>query len=141
MARSVADAATILSIIAGRDPLDNFTFAQPLAVPDYTKALNPLAFKGARIGVARQFASRNANVQAAFNASVEIIRGLGATIVDPADFPDFTELRASGNETIVLLTDFKVCNSVSLYTIQKLTTTGRLMWNATSQAFSKFQLE
>lgn len=108
MARSVADAATILTVIAGRDPLDNFTFAQPFFVPDYAKALNANAFKGARIGVARQFASRNAVVQAAFNESVEIIRGLGATIVDPADFPDFAEIRASGNETVVLLTDFKV---------------------------------
>ena len=36
------------------------------------------------------------------------MRGLGATIVDPADFPDFAEIRASGNETIVLDTDFKV---------------------------------
>lgn len=108
MARSVADAATILAIIAGRDPLDNFTLAQPPVVPDFTKALNPDALKGVRIGVARQFASRNSAVQAAFNASVDIIRGLGATIVDPAEFPDFDELQASNNETIVLDTDFKV---------------------------------
>lgn len=119
MARSVADAATILSVIAGRDPLDNFTFAQPPIVPDYTKALNPNALKGVRLGVARQFAGRSATVLAAFNASVDIIRGLGATIVDPADFPDFAEIRASGNETIVLDTDFKVrqraSHSTALY--------------------------
>ena len=109
MARSVADAAAILTIIAGRDPLDNFTLAQPPVVPDFSKALNPNALKGVRIGVARQFASRSsAPVQAAFNASVDIIQGLGATIVDPAEFPDFEELRASDNETIVLDTDFKV---------------------------------
>ena len=108
MARSVADAATVLSIIAGRDPLDNFTFAQPPVVPDYTKALDKNALKGARLGVARQFAGRNANVLAAFNASVELMAQMGATIVDPADFSDFAEISASGNETIVLLTDFKV---------------------------------
>ncbi|THG99716.1 hypothetical protein EW026_g2704 [Hermanssonia centrifuga] len=108
MCRSVADAATILSIIAGRDPLDNFTFAQPPVVPDYTKALDPNALKGVRLGVARQFAGNNENVLAAFNASLDVMRGLGATIVDPADFPDFAEIRASGNETIVLDTDFKV---------------------------------
>lgn len=108
MARSVADAATILTIIAGRDPLDNFTLAQPPVVPDYTKALNKNALKGVRLGVARQFAGRNTVVLAAFNASVEIMRGLGATIVDPADFPDFAEIQASDNETIVLDTDFKV---------------------------------
>ncbi|KAI0342226.1 amidase signature enzyme [Trametopsis cervina] len=108
MARSVADAATILTVIAGRDPLDNFTLAQPPIVPDYTKALNPHSLKGVRLGVARQFAGNNAATLAAFNASLEIMRGLGATIVDPAIFPDFAEIRASGNETIVLDTDFKV---------------------------------
>ena len=36
------------------------------------------------------------------------MRALGATIVDPADFPDFDELSASNNETIVLNVDFKV---------------------------------
>ncbi|KAI0786931.1 amidase signature enzyme [Abortiporus biennis] len=108
MCRSVADAAAILTVIAGKDPLDNFTLAQPPSVPDYTKTLNKNALKGVRLGVPRGFVSRNANVLAAFNASLDIIRGLGATIVDPADFPDFAEMQASDNETIVLDTDFKV---------------------------------
>ena len=55
MARSVADAATILSIIAGRDPRDNFTLAQPAEVPDYTLALDADALRGARLGVPRKF--------------------------------------------------------------------------------------
>ncbi|KAI0078089.1 amidase signature enzyme [Panus rudis PR-1116 ss-1] len=80
MARSVADAAMILSVIAGRDPLDNFTLAQPPIVPDYTRALKKTALRGS----------------------------LGATVVDPTDFPDLAELRRSGNETIVTRTDFKV---------------------------------
>ncbi|KAI0366541.1 amidase signature enzyme [Pilatotrama ljubarskyi] len=109
MARSVADAATVLSVIAGRDPRDNFTLAQPPVVPDYTKALRTDGLKGVRLGVPRKFFTRvNANVAAAFNASLDTIRSLGATIVDPADFPDFAELEASRNETIVTQTDFKV---------------------------------
>lgn len=80
MCRSVADAAAILSVIAGRDPRDNFTLAQPEKVPDYTKALNPNALKGARLGIPRLFQSSDPNIMAAFNASVEIIKGLGATI-------------------------------------------------------------
>ena len=114
MARSVADAATIPTVIAGKDPLDNFTLAQPPDVPDYTQALNKNALKGVRLGVARQFAGNNAVVLTAFNASLEVMRGLGATIVDPADFPDFAEIRASGNETIVLDTDFKVSKVPSI---------------------------
>ena len=39
MVRSVTDAAIVLSVIAGVDPNDNFTLAQPHPVPDYTKAL------------------------------------------------------------------------------------------------------
>ncbi|KAI0357728.1 amidase signature enzyme [Trametes cingulata] len=109
MARSVADAATILSIIAGRDPRDNFTLAQPLVVPDYTKALNVHALRGARLGVPRKFVALLDDVRvAAFNASLATLRRLGATVVDPADFPDSEELLASNNETVVLSTDFKV---------------------------------
>ena len=48
MTRSVADAAIILSAIAGRDPRDNFTLAQPAVVPDYTKALRADGLK--RVG-------------------------------------------------------------------------------------------
>ncbi|KAF8873639.1 amidase signature domain-containing protein [Gymnopilus junonius] len=54
MTRSVTDAVIVLSIIAGRDPNDNFTFAQPPIVPDFTKALNKNALKGKRIGVPRR---------------------------------------------------------------------------------------
>jgi amidase len=36
MARSVADAAVILTAIAGRDPLDNSTLSAPARVPDFS---------------------------------------------------------------------------------------------------------
>jgi amidase len=108
MARSVADAALVLSVIAGPDPLDNATLAQPVPVPDYIKALNPEALRGVRVGVPRKFVGSDPNIIAAFNASIEVIRNLGAIVIDPADYPDAEELMASGNETIVLSTDFKV---------------------------------
>jgi amidase len=41
-------------VIAGPDPNDNFTLAQPFPVPDFTKALNKNALKGKRIGVPRK---------------------------------------------------------------------------------------
>lgn len=89
MARSVADAAVILSIIAGRDPRDNYTSAAPAQIPDYTRALDTEALRGARIGVPRRYiAAQLDGVQvAAFNASLATLREQGATIVDPADFP------------------------------------------------------
>jgi len=41
-------------VIAGPDPNDNFTLAQPLPVPDFTKALDKNSLKGKRIGVPRK---------------------------------------------------------------------------------------
>ena len=108
MCRSVADAATILSVIAGPDPLDNFTLVQPTPVPDFTKALKKNALMGVRLGVPRLFQSQDPNIMAAFNASLQTIKELGATIIDPADFPDAAELQASQNESLVLSVDFKV---------------------------------
>jgi amidase len=113
MARSVTDAAMILSVIAGLDPLDNFTLTQPQPVPDYRDALNSHALRGVRLGVPRKFQGTDENIIAAFNASIEVIRDLGAVVVDPAEFPDTDELFASNNETIVLGTDFKVGNDVN----------------------------
>ncbi|KAI0260061.1 amidase signature enzyme [Gloeopeniophorella convolvens] len=108
MARSVADAATILTVIAGRDLLDNFTLAAPAHVPDFTKALNANALKGVRLGVPRLFLSGDPNIDGAFNASLLTLKKLGATIIDPAEFPDVEEMLASNNETLVLDADFKV---------------------------------
>ncbi|KAH9033356.1 amidase signature enzyme [Lactarius pseudohatsudake] len=110
MARSVADAAVILTAIAGRDPLDNFTLAAPARVPDFTKALKKDALHGVRLGVPRLFLSGDPNIDGAFNASLLTLTELGATIVDPAEFPDANELLASMNESIVLSADFKVVN-------------------------------
>lgn len=80
MCRSVTDAATILTVIAGRDPRDNFTLAQPETVPDYTKALKKDGLKGVRLGVPRLFTGSDPNILAAFNASLDVLRELGATI-------------------------------------------------------------
>ena len=108
MARSVADAAAILTAIAGRDPLDNYTLTAPARVPDFSKALRKDALQGVRLGVPRLFLSDDPNIDHAFNSSLITLTELGATIVDPADFPDANELLASTNEYIVLSADFKV---------------------------------
>jgi len=49
-------------------------------------------------------------VNIAFNRSLEIIRALGATVVDPADLPSAEEIIRSGNESesLVALTDYKI---------------------------------
>ncbi|KIK52738.1 hypothetical protein GYMLUDRAFT_179802 [Collybiopsis luxurians FD-317 M1] len=110
--RSVSDAAIVLSIIAGKDPNDNFTLSQPDPVPDYTQALNKRSLVGKRIGVPRQVflddTGLDPSVLAAFEEALDTIRGLGATVVDPADLPSAQEILDSNNETVVLDVDFKI---------------------------------
>ncbi|KAG5335744.1 hypothetical protein C0989_000487 [Termitomyces sp. Mn162] len=113
MTRCVADAAAVLSGIAGKDPNDSDTLSQPDIVPDFTQGLNSRAFEGKRIGVPRRvfFDDENGShpeILAAFEEALEVIRSLGATVVDPADLPSIDEIKASKAETIVLDADFKI---------------------------------
>lgn len=114
MTRSVTDAAIVLSIIAGKDPNDNFTLAQPPIVPDFVNFLSKNALKGKRIGVPRKvflndsITGNDPSVGVAFEEALGIMKQLGAEVVDPADLPSATEIAASDNETIVLDVDFKV---------------------------------
>ena len=104
MARSVADAAAILSVIAGPDERDAATAAIPGPVPDYRTACRPDALRGARIGVPRNYIAVKLAAEpdkalkkdehVVFEAALGAMRELGAEIVD-ADFPDlpaFTKL-------------------------------------------------
>lgn len=108
MCRSVTDAALLLSFIAGPDPRDEATLRQPGIVPDYMKALNKNALKGARLGVPRAFIRNMKVIEETFNSSLDIFRALGAEIVDPADFSNGEELLASQAEKLVMAVDFKV---------------------------------
>ena len=116
MARSVADAAVILSAMAGPDPRDNYTLAQPRIVPDYTKALQADGLRGVRLGVPRKLvALADSAMVKVFNASLDTMRALGATIVDPADLvnhDEFEQYRAS-NESLVTDTDLKVTFAIA----------------------------
>ncbi|CCL98730.1 uncharacterized protein FIBRA_00735 [Fibroporia radiculosa] len=108
LTRSIADAAIVLSVIAGPDVNDNFTLAQPLPVPEYALALNKTALSGKRIGVPRSvflndtITGNDPYVNFIFEEALSIIRSLGATVVDPADLPSAEAIVSSNNETIVL---------------------------------------
>ncbi|TFY69349.1 hypothetical protein EVJ58_g456 [Rhodofomes roseus] len=109
MCRSVADCAAILSVIAGRDPHDNYTLNQPETVPDYTKALKKDGLRGARLGVLRKVLHGvDANIMIAFNKALEDMKALGATIVDPADLADEWDYdEVWKREELVLCGDFR----------------------------------
>lgn len=132
MARSVTDAATLLSVIAGKDPQDKFTLSQPDTVPDFTRALKSDALKGKRIGVPRRVFLNDSIIQidpslmAAFNESLKIMKSLGATIVDPADLPSADEIAVSPSESLVIGVDMKVeflCNVIINYSLRHSGTT------------------
>jgi len=79
LARSVADAALLLTALPGIDPQDPATAASaPVAGTDYTKALSPTALRGARIGVT---ATPAGNPGAAFTQAIGVLQAQGATVV------------------------------------------------------------
>src|SRR6266550_3295161 len=80
-ARTVADAALALSVLAGADPCDATTAQQP--VPDFGAALNGNVH-GIRIGVPRAFVTDGVDegVRRAFETALETLRAGGATLVD-----------------------------------------------------------
>jgi aspartyl-tRNA(Asn)/glutamyl-tRNA(Gln) amidotransferase subunit A len=81
LTRSVEDAALVTSILAGRDPRDATTAAEP--VPDFRQGLVTGA-AGLRVGVPRAFLQEGveAGTLAAFEDALEVLAKLGATLVD-----------------------------------------------------------
>ncbi|SON56801.1 Glutamyl-tRNA(Gln) amidotransferase subunit A [Hartmannibacter diazotrophicus] len=86
MARTAADAAAILSVIAGADSHD--PTASVTAVPDYLAGIDG-GIAGLKIGVDRDLIARKADgeVLASIEAALEVVRRLGAQIV-PVRFPE-----------------------------------------------------
>jgi amidase len=83
MARSVYDVAAALGIMTGVDPADPATAkSQGRVEADYTRFLQPDALKGARLGVARDFLGADAEVDWVVEASLDLMRRRGATVID-----------------------------------------------------------
>lgn len=108
LARSVADAAAVLSAIAGPDGRDPATADAAQAATDYTRFLRPDALHGARIGVPRErFFGNSEKTDVIVNAAIAQLKALGAEVIDPADIPTAAEMRSAGTERIVLHYEFK----------------------------------
>jgi amidase len=107
MGRTVADAAYILSAIAGFDPVDPSTAeADARAAVDYTAFLDPDALLDARIGVVRNYAGFHDRVDAVFEDALRALRDAGAKLTDGLSLVPRVELRP--HELTVLRTEFKV---------------------------------
>ena len=106
MTRSVADAAALLSAMAGADPDDPATAAAAGQPGDYTAFLDPGALAGARIGVWREgVKAAGAATTAVLEAALAELAGRGADLVDPVDLPGAEQI--SEPELAALLTEFK----------------------------------
>lgn len=88
MARSVYDAALLLTAIAGSDPADAVTADADSHLTDFTLGLSEASFAGKRIGVLKDRIGPRADVRALFEAALEDMRRAGAEIVEIEFKPD-----------------------------------------------------
>jgi len=106
MARTVTDAAILLGVMTGIDKLDSATgSSKKRSFSNYAKFLDLDGLKGARIGVARNMAGTNPRIIKIFEQCIEVMRQLGAVIIDPANVPNFDKF--STTEMEVLHYEFK----------------------------------
>jgi|SRR5579871_325675 len=106
MARTVTDAAILLSVMAAIDPADAVTRESTgKASPDYTRFLDPNGLRGARIGVVRKFFGFSEPVDKLMAEALDVMKRLGAMIIDPADIP--TASKFGDAESEVLLFEFR----------------------------------
>lgn len=85
VARTVADAAALQEVVGGHDPFDSTSLDEPVAELEKLTAQaagKPLA--GTRVGVVTELQGEGyqKGVLDSFNASVEVLKGLGAEIVE-----------------------------------------------------------
>jgi amidase len=107
MARTVADAATLLGVMTGVDTADPQTKAgEGRALPDYREFLKPGGLRGARIGILRSekfgFSQKLDPILA---KAVEAMKSEGAEVVDPVEITTLGQYGRSEYE--VLLYEFK----------------------------------
>lgn len=106
MTLTVADAALLLTVMAGSDPSDPATKDADAHKADYTKALDANALQGKRIGVARFLAGYHGPTDAAFDQALEELKAAGAELVEIKNAPP-GEREMGAAEFTVLLAEFK----------------------------------
>ncbi len=93
MARSVADAAAVLSVVAGYDPADPVTeLVRDQPAIDYTKFLEKTGLRGARIGVFRRYIdtpTTDPEMKKVTEEALGALRQEGAVLVDPFTLPNY----------------------------------------------------
>ncbi|MCH2486406.1 MAG: amidase [Erythrobacter sp.] len=91
MARSVADAAMLLTAIAGVDPADAVTTTVPNRPADYSAGLTDASLAGVRIGVMRGQVGDRQDLKDIFDVALADMERAGAVLVD-IEFEPNTEM-------------------------------------------------
>jgi len=104
MARTVADAALLLTAMAAPDPADPAGAAAAGRTADYLGALKADALSGRRFGVVRQAMGYHPDVDARMARAIEVLTAAGATVVD-VTVPTYNQWNRAEFE--VLLYEFK----------------------------------
>lgn len=108
MARTVTDAALLLGVLTGMDPNDPATWTSAgRTLTNYTAFLNSKGLQGARIGIPRKDYFND--VTDDMLKVIDILKDLGAEIIDNADIPTSHEFESSN----VLRYEFK--SSINAY--------------------------
>ncbi|HTZ92057.1 MAG TPA: amidase [Streptosporangiaceae bacterium] len=93
MTSTVADAAVLLTAMAGADPADQATAAASSQATDYAAFLNPAGLDGARLGVWRAgSADATPATAAVLESALAVLHGQGAVAVDPVDLAGVGQL-------------------------------------------------
>jgi len=101
MARTVADAAILLGALTGVDEKDPSTRSgRKRALSNYAKYLDLDGLTGARIGVARNMAGTNPRIIKIFELCIEVMKQLGAVIIDPVVVPNFNKFDLTEKEVL-----------------------------------------
>ncbi|KAJ5710924.1 hypothetical protein N7488_005080 [Penicillium malachiteum] len=102
IARSVRDAATLLSFIAGPRPDDPGTTSIPFdTIPDYESMCDPEGLKNSRLAIPRNAITNpfganmnKTSVMAKFEQVLTLLRESGATIIDNANYSAYDEINS-----------------------------------------------
>ena len=106
MVRTVADAATMLSALAGPDPRDALSQAAAgFAGTDYTSFLDADALRGARIGVERSYFGQDRHRDDLMEQAIVDMAAAGASIIDPATLDNRRQYNAPAYQ--LMLYEFK----------------------------------
>jgi amidase len=105
MARTVRDAAILLTVLSGTDPTDAATADARHGQLDYTRYLDPKGLRGARLGIARKYFGLPGGVDKLIENVIAEMKSAGAIIVDPVDLPAPNEYGEA--EGVVLQYEFK----------------------------------